>query len=384
MRILTLSNCPLDDRQGSGYVILGYARRLAARGHTVDLLGPPEIEVPRWRRSPWQAQAIRYRQALGMALTVLTRRRHYDLVELYGGEAWLAVTLLRRLRRRPLLVAHSNGLEPQAERLLAASGAQRRWFQRDLSRLYARTFRGCDALVLVSEFDRRFAQAEGYQPAERLLAIDNPLPEAFLADGPPGAAPLAERPPTALFCGSWIPRKGIELLARDGAAFLARHPAWTLLLVGVGDLEPRRHFPAAVADRVQVVPRAERESELLALYRRSRIAIQTSLYESFGLAAAEAMACGCALVASRVGFAAGLADGAEASLLPAPTSPHLEQALARLAADDAFRQRLAASGQKRARQLRWDAAVERLESAYLNWLAAHQQAGHADGRMTTP
>src|SRR4030081_2029164 len=62
MKILTLSNCPLDEAQGSGYVIVNYARHLRLRGHQVDLLGPDELALPRSGR-----RAIRYRLALGMA-----------------------------------------------------------------------------------------------------------------------------------------------------------------------------------------------------------------------------------------------------------------------------------------------------------------------------
>ncbi|HEY6320412.1 MAG TPA: hypothetical protein VJA16_02510, partial [Thermoanaerobaculia bacterium] len=109
MRVLTLSNCPLDESLGSGYVVVRYAEGLRARGHRVEALGPTDYEpLPRLRR------AIRYRQTIGMAAASLGRlaRAEYDVLEYYGGEAWLAVSALARLPgRRFLLVCHSNGLE---------------------------------------------------------------------------------------------------------------------------------------------------------------------------------------------------------------------------------------------------------------------------------
>ena len=44
MRIVTLSNCPLVESQGAGYVVLRYARALRSLGHAVELAGPETFE----------------------------------------------------------------------------------------------------------------------------------------------------------------------------------------------------------------------------------------------------------------------------------------------------------------------------------------------------
>lgn len=363
MRILTLSNCPLVETQGSGYVILGYAAELRRRGHSVDLVDPRQLEIPRGGN-----RAIRYRQMLGMAVTALGRAHRYDLLEFYGGEAWLAVELLRHRKRRPLLIAHSNGLEPLASRTLEAQSAARPRWQLDLSRLHARGFRGVDALVTVSDFDRAFALAERYQPAERVLAVDNPLPSSYL-----GQSLDLERPPTVVWCGSWIARKGIDMLVAGTSRFLAEQPDWRLVLAGVeAGFRPQDHFPPEIASQVEAAGVLDREAGLRTLYRRCRIAVQTSIYESFGLAAAEAMASGCALVATPVGFAAGLTND-EALTVPMGDGSSLAQALTRLASDDTLRRELAARGHGRAQRLDWGSAGARLESAYTQWQAHHLQ-----------
>lgn len=366
MRVLTLSNCPLDAAQGSGYVILGFARELRRRGHTVDLVGPRELELPRGGR-----RAIRYRQMLGMALVALRKAASYDLLELYGGEGWLAVELLRRRQKRPFLVAHSNGLEPHAARRLAQLGSRSPAYQLDLSRLCARAFRGADALVTVSKFDHAFALEEGYQPSERLLAIENPLPSSYLGQ------PLAlDRPKTVLFCGAWLAIKGVSSLAAGAAAFLGSHPEWRLILAGVGaGFEPADHFPPEVLHQIETPGVLDRETSLKLLYRRSRLVIQTSLYESFGLASAEAMASGCALISTPVGFAATLEPEAEVLRVPDGSPERVAAALARLAGDDELRRRLAAQGYRRAQRLDWGEAGAALESAYTGWLARSAQGG---------
>ncbi len=382
MRILSLSNCPLDESLGSGYVTSRYAQGLRALGHGVDLYGPPEYEV-----LPRLSRAIRYRQALGMALAVSRRLdgEDYDVVELWGGEAWLAIArLTRRYRRhgrhgRPfLVVSHSNGLETHSAEILAAARADGRlagggdaWYHLDHSRLFAAGFRRADALVTVAGFDRDYALRQGYAPPERILALDNPLPDEYL-----GLDDDLAREPVIGYCGSWIPRKGVDLIARDLPLLLRELPAWKLILVGVGDrFDPAEWFPADVLPRIEVVPFADRRDGLRALYRRFSIAILPSVYESFGLAAAEAMACGCALVASPVGFAAALRHEEEAVLLDGSASPALYRALRRLALDEPLRRSVAAAGRRRVQPLRWTDAVARLAAVYQSWLAELRACG---------
>jgi len=374
LRILTLSNCPFDEALGSGYVALGYARGLRARGHQVETLGPEDYEpLPRVRR------AIRYRQAIGMAAASLRRlaRAKYDVLEFYGGEAWLALAILARLpRRRCLLVCHSNGLETHClEALRAAGGASGttgsigpaghgRWYHIDHGALFVRAFRDCDALITVAEYDRDYALRQGYAAPDRVLAIDNPLPESYL-----GLPVDFSREPVIGYCGSWLPRKGSALIERDLPPLLREHPSWRLALVGVGrDFRPAEHFPDDVLPRIAVVAHAERKTELRRLYQSFAIAILPSIYESFGLSGAESMACGCALVATPVGFAAGLRHGEEAFLLRGPATPSLYQSLKAVIEDAELRQRIARGGYARVQSLRWGRAIDEIEAAYRTWL----------------
>lgn len=374
MRILTLANCPLDESLGSGYVVLNYCQRLRRLGHRVDVYGPADYEpLHRWGR------AIQYRQALGMAANALRRAAAggYDVVEIYGAEGWLAFSLLARKRRRPfLLVAHSNGIEPHCAETLAAAAAvdpaavpRRPWYQLDQTPLFRKTFRRADAVVTVSEWDRRYAIEKGFTPPERCLALENPLPEGFL-----GLEPDLDRGPVLGTCGSWLPIKGAAVLRRALPTILRALPAWRLKMVGVGgDFRPRDHFPADVLPRIEVIPFAERGQALRSLYEEMAILLLPSLYESFGLAAAEAMACGCALVATRVGFAADLVDGEEAVTVERPEVDLITAAVLRLAGDDALRRRIARRGFERVQGLRWDDAAAKLAAAYESWLGQHRR-----------
>ncbi|MEP7013321.1 MAG: glycosyltransferase family 4 protein [Acidobacteriota bacterium] len=362
MRILTLANTPLDPASGSGYVILGYAERLRALGHSVELLGPVDFEPFYGAR-----RAIRHRQTLGMAAACLDRlgAGGYDVVEIYGAEGWLAMSLLAATPgRRYLLAIHSNGIETHCSEVLAAAGLtdRTRW-RPDPARLSALAFRRADALVTVSDWDAGWASQRGYAPNRRILALDNPLPDRFLDQ------PLSlDREPEIGYCGAWLPIKGIAALGREIPEVLSAFPDWRFVLVGVGDsFRAEEHFPEDVRPRISVVPRADRETELRALYHRFSIVVAPSVYESFGLATAEAMACGAAVVASPVGFAAGLADGQEVVHLR-PDRP-LTAAVGRLIRDPDLRHRVATGGWERAQALRWEPAASRLAEAYQSWTA---------------
>ncbi len=369
MRMLVLGNCPLERTQGSGYVTLGYVEGLRARGWQVDAFGPETVD-------PWPAlgRARSLRLTLGLRLHAARAlaRKDYDVVELWGGEAWLAIRhLVARRGRRFLVVSHSNGLEgafsAQLVRWLGADtldGSPRRWFQLDLTGLYADGVRRADALVTVSANDRAHALRTAVQPPERVLAIENPLPPGFLRQ-----PLLLEREPRIVYCGSWLALKGSAVLATDLSRVLAEFPGATLTLVGVGaGFEAHAWFDPAVLARVRVVPFLADRDMLREIYRESAIAVLPSVYESFGLAGAEAMACGCALVATRTGFAASLVDGREARLMSEPRSPALYEAVRGLLLDDAARRAIAAGGHVRVQSLRWPEAVATLAAAYERWL----------------
>lgn len=364
MKILVLSNCPLDAAQGSGYVTLGFCQGLRARGHEVDLFGPQSFEpLP-----ALQGRARSYRQALGIwrFCQRQLRRKKYDVVELWGGEAWLAISLLSRRARRPLLVSHSNGLEThfaQIERQSPAAGA-RRWYQLDQSRLMERAFTLSDGLVTVSHFDADYARQHRYQEPERIVTIENSLAPEFLD------LPVEwERERVVGFCGSWLENKGASLMREAMRRVLSLSPATRLRLVGVGEaFDKQQQFPEVCA-QVDVVPFVREKTELRRLYREMAVLLSPSIYESFGLARAEAMACGCALVATRTGLAASLVDGQQARLLPEHSALALQHAVQELLGDETLRRHIARGGYERVQSLRWPDAVETLEATYQAWLA---------------
>lgn len=361
MRVLTIANCVPRSSDGSGYVVTNYVRELRRNGIELDLLDSAAIDpLPELRRG------IQYKLALGMAIQTVAalRRARYDLVEFYGSECWLAAAVLGGMAQRPVLVLHSNGLEPHAIELLIRAGLLSPAKNRLSQVLAERAVRCVDYVVTVGQFDTAWAIQQGLRNDGSVLALDNPLPDTYLEQ-----AVDLERPKRVAFVGTWIPRKGISVLRRDMPVFLRAHPDWRLLLVGVGTaLSLEDVFPADVCGQIDVVPYAERETELRHLYHSVAIVVNPSVYESFGLSAAEGCACGCALVATPVGFAASLEDGKDAVLLHPSDADHpLAEALTALAANDPLRRRLAYNGYRRTQTLRWSTAGRQLANAYRAW-----------------
>lgn len=107
--------------------------------------------------------------------------------------------------------------------------------------------------------------------------------------------------------------------------------------------------------------------ELLALYNSCAVFLHTSWSEGWGLPPAEAMACGCALVAAAN---PGVQDYAEhentALLAPIKQPAALARELLRVVRDDALRQRIAEAGRLRVQQYTWKRAVDAMEALLLN------------------
>jgi glycosyltransferase involved in cell wall biosynthesis len=369
MKLLVLSNCPLVPSQGSGYVVTGYVRELQSRGHEVSAFGPEHFE---WM--PGVRAARSWRLAVGMAMWVVRHRLHrgWDLIELYGGESWLAVLVLRLARTRARLVHHSNGLEPRiSEEMIANCGSDthdgrpRRWYQLRGHALMRLAYTQVDALVTVSEIERQHALVAAYQPPERLLAIETALPAEFV-----GLPFVAERPQVVGFCGGWYARKGVQLVVEATTVLLRRHPQLQLHLAGVGEsLRVAEVFPADVAGRVHAVSFIADKHQLQRWYSQVSIFLMPSFSESFGLVVSEAMACGCAVVASNTGFAAGLHGDGDAIVIDGYRTVDYIDAIERLMRDEPLRQQLARRGYGRAQRLRWAETGLQLEEAYRCLLA---------------
>jgi phosphatidylinositol alpha-mannosyltransferase len=168
--------------------------------------------------------------------------------------------------------------------------------------------------------------------------------------------------PTIFFLGRHEPRKGLDVLL----AALADLPRDVRVWVG-GD-GPQS---AELRERFGHDPRIEwlgriSDADRAARMRACTVYCSPSVRgESFGMVLLEAMASGCALVASDLdGHRNVASDGVDALLTPVGDAAALAKAIRRVLDDDALRAELVAGGRRRADQLSMAHLAERYEAIY--------------------
>jgi glycosyltransferase involved in cell wall biosynthesis len=113
-----------------------------------------------------------------------------------------------------------------------------------------------------------------------------------------------------------------------------------------------------IADRVTFTGPLEID-ELVRLYSSAEIAVTASLYEGFGLPAAEAMSCGTPVIATKAGALPEVVGGDGAGILVPPADPAaLAAAIKRLLADKPLRQKMGEAARKRIEEsFSWEIAA---------------------------
>jgi glycosyltransferase involved in cell wall biosynthesis len=119
----------------------------------------------------------------------------------------------------------------------------------------------------------------------KMVVVANPV-------SPQTAPQPISCPPVILNIGRLDPQKDQETLIRAFALIAAKHPAWSVRIIGEGDLKETLQ---AVIDETGLKDRvllAGTTQNIAAEYKSASIFALPSLYESFGLATAEAMSYG--------------------------------------------------------------------------------------------
>jgi len=179
---------------------------------------------------------------------------------------------------------------------------------------------------------------------------------------------LAADEPVILFIGRIEPLKGIDVLLRAASQLEA---PFRLLVVG-GDQrdEARLHYLRALvnelglAGRVTFVPALPHEA-LPDYYNSAEVCVVPSYYESFGMVALEAMACGVPVIASAVGgLPETVRDGESGLLVPDNTPDAFARRLDLLLGDPELRWELSLGARALAEQYSWANVAEQVESVY--------------------
>lgn len=372
------------------------ARGLVARGHEVVIYTTRLAEGPREERDG--------------PLTILylpgTRPRTY-----LGGY-WRSSrdAFLRDHARRPYdaVFSESTGAlgilgaprpaAPVVVFLVGTPGADLVSKIRQLPRPRAALGIGWNLIVLVRarrrlrRASRVLCESEGLRAwAIRELALDPERVEAawlgvdtqgFTPDGP--ILPEIERALSGLdrviFGGRFEPEKGFDVALRALAPLVRDRPRAGAVLIGAGregDRLAALARPIAETGRFLLLPPIP-HARLPELYRAASIYLMpTRRHEGSALSIVEAMACGRAVVASRIGGIPSLVrDGEDALLVPPEDDEALRSAIARLLDDPHLRGRLGARARESAvARLSLDGMLGRIESALARAAAEQGRCG---------
>jgi glycosyltransferase involved in cell wall biosynthesis len=294
-----------------------------------------------WRLAPyWPAFAW----AAARRLKAIHRDTPVDVVEAaeYGADS-LFVPLLRR---RPALVVRLhlarffvdplNGLRPDRKKRFACR--REAWAIRSADLVTA----PCAAVV---------ALTDSWVPLRDrpVRVVPNPVNSNAYCPLP------AARAPEVLVAGRLEPRKGILVLASAIPTILRRHPTASFRLVGSDGADAtgrswREHILSGLsveeAQRVRF-GRLTRE-ELINHYRRAAVCVLPSLLENFPYAVLEPMACGAAVIGTRVGGVPEMIEDGVSGLLVNPGDPEdLAERIGTLLAAPALGERLGQAARQR-------------------------------------
>ena len=371
LRILTVMNCSRFGRGGMPTMNASISRALAALGCTVDHLYVEDYPRPvrvRWLNyflfGPLTARLVRKLEQ---------QREGYDVIQVSGGDAYLA-PLLRHDRRgrRRLVVAMCHGLEHrywEAFRSEVRAGfapvtlRHRLYFGGLRLKQVEMSIRGADLLNCHTEADARYAIAKGWKRPDQVAVLTTGIqPEWFASD-------LEQAPATKriLFCGSWTWMKGARVLVSVFERLAAVDPEVRLTVLGAGSDEQTmlNAFSPDLRRRVTVRPGIP-HGEVLREFRRHDLLLFTSLFEGYGTVVIEAMAAGLPVVASAVGSATEcIEDGRNGYLVePGDVDAFVSACLTLLSSSPAARRALRAAAVEAVSSLTWPRVAEAQVAAY--------------------
>ncbi len=375
------------------------ARELANRGHRVDIftrsqdpdvphlhvagLGPGAevFHIPAGPETPYNKHRLfSYLPEFVRGIEEFAENEgvRYDI---YHSHYWLSGWVARELQKRqpaPIVqMFHTLGaLKNQAARRSADRETERRVeIEREIMQF-------ADSIVAAT-------------PRDRQQMVDLGAPESKIEIIPPGVdLSLFQRVPRAeardflqmpldhlsvMFVGRIDPIKGIDVWFRAMALLIQQNPAWreklcVCLIGGDVDEEPP---PDTELGRLQALKDelgigdvvtflGKRSQECLPYYYSSAdIVVMPSRYESFGMVALEAMACGTPVVASDVGgLSFVVRDGETGYLVPEGNAAALADCVGYLLQHPELRSYLGKRGAQVAREYAWPRITDRVELLY--------------------
>ncbi len=210
------------------------------------------------------------------------------------------------------------------------------------------------------------------------LSLFSPLPQTAARNHLKSDVKLAGRKRMVLFVGRLEPLKGIDTLIRAMALLAQDYRPENLGLAIVGghakddpgpenkELERLRRLRAELGVTELVTFLGARSQETLPYYYSAAdVVVMPSHYESFGMVALEAMACGTPVIASKVGGLASIVqDGVTGFLVPHDDPTALAHKIGLILKNEALRQKLGQAAAQGAQRYSWTTVATQIVELY--------------------
>jgi glycosyltransferase involved in cell wall biosynthesis len=312
---------------------------------------------------------VRDIRALHEVQTTLRNLRP-ELLATHSSKAGILGRLAaRRLRIPVVFTAHGWSFTPGIAPLQAG-------LYRGIERLAAPL---TDKIITVSEFDRQLALKARIAPPDRLVTVNNGIP-----DVPPDRRADPGRAPVHLvMVARFEPQKDHSTLLHALSGLT--HTEWELDLIGEGPLRRETEQLAAtlgLGSRVRFLGQRTDVDRCLA---DSQISVLATNWEGFPLTVLEAMRAGLPVVASSVGgVSEAVKDGTSGFLVPRGDVPVLRDRISRLLTSSGLRKEMGVSGRSAwERNFTLDQMVDRTIQVYREVVERGSGVGSAIPRAVT-
>lgn len=261
---------------------------------------------------------------------------------------WTDIVLVRRVRAvrggvlvttRPAFSAFAARLARGSVLLVAQEHTHLDVLAGGLRSEVARTYGGCDAVVLLTERDRLNYTALLAAPHTRVLTIPNAVPRL------PGAPlPVHQRRRAVVAAGRLTPQKGFDLLISAFALVTADHPEWVLEIYGGGPDEQALSEQVEQAGLRNIVTLPGAIGHLGEVMAQTAVFVLSSRYEGLPMVLLEAMAKQMAVIAydCPTGPREIITNAVDGLLIPPQDVHALAAGLRELMSDASLRARLGA------------------------------------------
>lgn len=342
MRIVEVSQVELSPSTGMGRVALSWFDAFRRAGHSIEHVGPTEVGPLHPARF---ARAARR--------WVVRRELRPDLVLAHEPAASVF------LRDEAPVVVFSHGIERRGWEVGLAwsqvSGERASLKSRMLFPIWRlrpcdRALRRARHVLVLNRDDQQFCVDRYGRAPEEVSVIRNGVDLDERSQTGPTATP-----PVALFIGSWLPRKGVRVLARAADALEKQglEVRWLLAGTGLDRASVLAQWPEALREVTEVVPEFSREQEA-GLFARASLFVLPSFFEGQPLALLQALAAGvCCIATDTCGHRDLVQDGGSGLLVEPGDGKSLSAALAQAVVDPGLREALGSAGRRTMRGRSW-------------------------------